>query len=75
MHLNDEHNGDPDDGADDHEPAQNHGPGGVRVVLVRHHLPLVETQTQDSLHRPTKAASGCLNVRTSTNNQLWLPDS
>lgn len=51
MHLYDKHDGDPDDGADDHEPAQNHGPGGVSVVLVGHHLPLVEAQYQDALGR------------------------
>lgn len=52
VHLNQEHDGDPDDGADYHEPAHHHGPGGVGVVLVRHPLPLVQTQPQDALHGP-----------------------
>lgn len=51
MHLDDEHDGDPGDGADDHEPAHDHGPGGVGVVLVGHHLPLVQAQDQDALGR------------------------
>lgn len=59
MHLNDKHDGDPDDGAGDHEPAHNHGPGGVGVVLVRHHLPLVQTQSQDALHRPGNPGNVC----------------
>lgn len=49
VHLDDEHDGDPDNRADDHEPAEHHGPGGVGVVLIGHHLPLVQTQTQDKL--------------------------
>lgn len=49
MHLYDKHDGDPDDGAYDHEPAQNHGPGGVSVVLIRHHFPLVQAEYQDAL--------------------------
>lgn len=52
MHLNHKHYGDPDDRADDHEPTHNHRPCGVGVVLICHHLPLVQTQTQDALHRP-----------------------
>lgn len=59
MHLNDEHDGDPDYRADDHEPAHNHGPGGVGVVLICHHLPLVETQPQDALHTPGNPRNIC----------------
>lgn len=50
MHLNDKHDGDPDYRADHHEPAHDHGPGGVGVVLVRHPLPLVQAESQDTLH-------------------------
>lgn len=51
VHLYDKHDRDPDDGAYDHEPAQNHGPGGVSVVLICHHLPLVQAEYQDALYR------------------------
>lgn len=49
MHLDDKHDRDPDNRADDHEPAEYHGPGGVGVVLIGHHTPLVQTQHQDKL--------------------------
>lgn len=55
MHLDDKHDGDPDHGADDHEPAKHHGPGGVGVVLIGHHLPLVQTQPQNKLPDKTGA--------------------
>lgn len=54
MHLDDEHDWDPDNRADDHEPAEHHGPGGVGVVLIGHHFPLVQTQTQDKLQHKTE---------------------
>lgn len=57
VHLYDKHDGDPDDGANDHEPAQNHGPGGVGVVLICHHLPLVQAEDQDALCRQANAGN------------------
>ena len=61
VHLNDEHDGDPDDRADYHEPSQNHGPGGVGVILVCHYVPLVQTQSQDALHKPGEYTTCMLN--------------
>lgn len=60
MHLYDKHDGDPDDGADDHEPAHDHGPGGVSVVLVCHHFPLVQAQYQDALNEEENAGKRML---------------
>ena len=49
IHFNGEHNGDPNHRTDDHEPSHHHGPAGVGVVLIRHPLPLVQTNAQNKL--------------------------
>lgn len=67
MHLYDKHDGDPDDGAYDHEPTQNHGPGGVSVVLICHHFPLVQAQYQDALCREERAGNAGKLVSTQLN--------
>ena len=49
VHFDDKHDWDPDDRTHHHQPPHHHGPGRVGVVLIGHHLPLVQTQPQDTL--------------------------
>lgn len=49
IHFDDKHDWNPDDGAAQHQPPEDHGPRWVVIFSISHWFPLVEAEAQDEL--------------------------